>query len=336
MTTMSTTRITAALAGLVLALALAATPAAATETWTAGGGGGDGGGRTGAGSYAPAPAPGGPQAGEVALGSFVAPDTATGRHGAAGSFKAGVGCSIQCITGGVAYGRGPDARLVVTTDSPATIRIVVSAAGYYRQIIGEAGQTSLSADFDDLEADTHYDAFVSAVDGAGHIANRSGAFTTLQRNVQVVFNQATIHEAPFGDGEYSAQIWFEGQGGAPFAAGDADGGVLLLGVQDLQDEDTGRHLSLAVELAQIDDSVDICEAEADSPEPEVGWGNCSYTATAWLADGSFDLDARPRGAAVNDYWIGGTLVLPGGGALPGGYGSPLDFSVAVGVHVTFT
>ncbi|QYG92062.1 hypothetical protein HC251_06155 [Iamia sp. SCSIO 61187] len=332
-----TTRITAALAGLVLALALAATPAAATGSWAAGGGGGgDDGGRTGAGTYAPTPVPGGAQEGEVALGSFVAPDTAAGRHGAADDYKAGVGCSIQCITGGVAYGRGPDARLVVTTDTPATIRIVVSRAGYYRQIVGEAGQTSLSADFDDLDADTHYDAFVSAVDGAGHIANRSGSFTTLQRNVQVVFNQADIHEAPYGDGDYGAQIWFEGQPGAPYPAGDADGGVLHLGVQDLQDQDTGRHLSLAVELTQIDEDVDICEAELDAPEPEVGYGNCSYSASAWLDDGSFDLDDRPSGAAVNDYWIGGTLVLPGGGALPGGYGSPLQFTVPVGVHVTFT
>jgi hypothetical protein len=289
--------------------------------------------------YAPTPPPGGtgPQAGEVALGSFVAPVRSTARHGAAGSFKANPSCATQCITSGVAYGRGPDARLVVTTDTPATIRIIVSRDGYYRMISSNAGATSLSADFNDLEADTHYDGFVSAVDGNGNIANRSGSFRTLERNVHVVFNEADIHEAPYGDDYYSGQTWFEGEGGEPAFLGDADGGVLHLGAQALHDDDTDRYLWVGYELTQSDESVDLCEAEADPDEPEVGYGNCSYSTTAFLAEGELDLDDRPDWATdVNDYWISGTMILPGGNALPGGYGSPLNFSIQAAVRVTFT
>ncbi|HMJ75030.1 MAG TPA: hypothetical protein VK507_03610 [Iamia sp.] len=312
---------------LLFAIALVASPAAA---------------RT---AYAPTPQPGagtGPRAGEVSLGSFVAPirtrgGTASG-PGGADTLKGGPGCSIQCITGGVAYGRGPDARLVVTTDSPATIRIVVSRAGYYRQIVSDAGKTSFSADFDDLAADTHYDAFVSAVDGAGHMANRSGSFRTLKRNAHVVFNEAHITEAPFGDEPYGAQIWFEGNPVSTFSAGDADDGVLHLGAQSHGADDTDRYLDLAVELTQYEDTDDVCEVTFDADLPATGWGDCEFAASVWFPGGdlALDLDDRPSGAAVNDYWIGETLVLPGGEALPVGYGYPLKFTVLAAVHVTWT
>jgi hypothetical protein len=290
--------------------------------------------------YSVAPAPG-PQAGEIALGSFVSPVATRGGAGIqrtpATGYKANPTCAVQCITSGVAYGRGPDARLVVTTDTPATIRIVVSRSGYYRMISSEAGATSLSADFNDLEADTHYDAFVSAADADGNLANRSGSFRTLERNVHVVFNEADIHEAPYGGDPFYGQTWFEGVGGESHATGDLVDGEVHVGAQSFHEDDTDRYLSAGFELTQLDTSVDLCEAESDPGEPEYGAGNCSFSATAWLADGELDLDDRPAWATdVNDYWIGGTMVLPGGDALPGGYGSPLDFSIQVGVHVTWT
>ena len=310
---------------LLLALALISAPAPAGAAGTA---------------YAPTPAPGGtgPRSGEIALGSLVAPTRAApGRPGAATGLRADPTCAVQCITGGVAYGGGPDARLVVTTDTPATIRIVVSGAGYYRQIVSDPGQTSFSADFNDLDADTHYDGFVSAVDGNGHIANRSGSFTTLERNVQVVFNQALIDAAPYGDQPYGAEVWFEGEPAPAFAAGDADGGVLPLGSQVHEEDDTDRYLSLALELTQYEDTDEVCEVVFEQDEPASGWGDCEYAATAWLANGAFDLDARPAGATdVNAYWISGTMVLPGGDALPGGYGNPLQLTVPLAVHVSWT
>lgn len=299
------------------------------------------GGQTG---YA-TPTPSGPQAGEVALGSFVAPTRTRSPlvgHGAAGSYRADRSCSTQCITSGVAYGRGPDARLVVTTDTPATIRIVVSRSGYYRMISSEAGATSLSADFGDLEADTPYDAFVSAVDGNGHLADRSGSFRTLQRNVHVVFNEADVWETPYGNDPFYAQNWFEGEGGDGYATGALgalEPGEIHLGAQALHEDDTDRYLSVGLELKQHDTDVDLCEATPDPDQPEVGYGNCDYAVTAWLADGELDLDARPASATnVNDYWIGGTMVLPNvdDAALPGSFGLPLQFSVPVGVRVTFT
>lgn len=281
----------------------------------------------------------GPQAGEIALGSFVAPSrSASGRHGAADHIKAAPGCAIQCITSGVAYGRGPDVRLVVTTDSPATIQILVSRAGYVRHIVSDPGSTELSVDLTDLEADTTYDAFVSASDGAGHLANRSGSFRTLQRNAVVVFNEAHISAAPFGDDPYTAQVWFEGQGLDPFHAGDADGGVLPVGVQVLHATDTDRYLGAGLELSQSDLDVDICEATEDPPEPEYGPRECAYANTAWLAGGELDLDARPSGQPLNNYWIAGTMALADvdDPALPGGFGEPLAFTVPLGVHVTWT
>jgi hypothetical protein len=317
---------------LILALAVLAALTGASPAGAAAVAGGR------ADAYAPHPDAGtGPQAGEIALGSFVAPTRSTaGRHGAADDLKAGAGCAVQCITGGVAYGRGPDARLVVTTDSPATIRIVVSRAGYHRQIVCDPGTTSFSADFGDLDADTHYDAFVSAVDGAGKIANRSGSFRTLQRDVHVVFNEADVWETPYGGDPFYGQTWFEGEGGTPYATGDLVDGEIHLGAQALHEDDTDRYLWVGYELRQHDESVDVCEAVSDPDEPEVGYGNCDYAATAFLADGELDLDDRPAGEPVNDYWIGGTMVLPGGNALPGGYGSPLQFSIQVGVRVTWT
>lgn len=295
-------------------------------------------------AYAPTPPSSGdtgPRSGEVALGSFVsAPTTRSDggvQRGGATSYRANPSCAVQCITSGVAYGRGPGARLVVTTDTPATIRIIVSRDGYYRMIASAAGQTSFSADFGDLEADTHYDAFVSAVDANGDIANRSGSFRTLERNVHVVFNEADIHEAPYGNDPFSGQTWFEGEGGEPFPTGDLDDGTVHLGAQALHADDTDRFLAVGLELTQHDQGVDLCEAQSDPDQPEVGYGNCDYSATAWLADAALDLDDPPAwSTGVNDYWISGTMILPGGNALPGGYGSPLRFSVDVAVRVTFT
>ncbi len=312
---------------LLLVLGLVGAPAAAqttdAPTPTPGGSGGTGG--TGV------------RTGEIALGSIVAPvRTAAGRHGAATGLRSNPSCSVQCITSGVAYGRGPGARLVVTTDTPATIRIAVSRSGYYRLISSAAGQTSFSADFGDLGADTRYDAFVSAVDANGDIANRSGSFRTLQRNVDVVFNQAEVWETPYGDDAFYAQSWFEGVGGEPFAAYDLEDGILPLGVQVLKDVDTDRHLALALELKQHDEGVDVCEVEPDPPAPESGQGTCEYAATVWLADGALDLDDRPAWATnPNDYWISGTLVLPDTDALPGGFGTPLKFRVPTAVRVWF-
>lgn len=303
------------------------------------------GGGNRAGGYASAPTEGtGPQAGEVPLGSFVSGATtrSPARHGAATGLKGNPTCANQCITGGVAYGRGPDARLVVTTDTPATIRIIVSGpAGFSHQEISGAGVTSFSADFD-LEADTQYQGVVIASDAYGNHAERAGSFRTLERNARLLFNEAHILDAPFGNDGFSAQVFFEDHWFDQTDVGDAVGGDVPLGAHVIDAHDTDRFLWAGIELNQsdADHSQDPCEVVPETGEPEYGPADCSWSNTAWADDGHLDLDARPAGQAdPNSYFISVTMQHansvedPG---LPGGYGDALAFTVPAAVHVTWT
>lgn len=290
------------------------------------------GGRTG---YATPTPPSGPQAGEVALGSFVAPTrtrSPLAGHGIAGSWKAGVGCSVQCITGGVAYGRGPDVRLVVTTDTAATIRIVVSRNGYYQQLQSDPGQTRFEVVLDDLDVDTPYDAFVSAVDGAGEMANRSGSFRSLQRNVDVLLTHAEVEATPYGDEPFAQEVWFEGQVGSESWGERVEDGRLALGIIGRHAEDTDRYLDLAVELSQGepgDNGGVPCEVH-DSDVPEAGQFPCDYTHSVYFAGGQLDLDAGSGPGHWNTYVVGADLVAPNA------FYSPLRYTVPVTVTVTWT
>lgn len=313
-------------------------PAGAATAVSGGGGGGGGGPADGFAGTSPAGT--GPHAGEIALGSFVAPTrTSAARHGAATGLKTNPTCAVQCITGGVAYGRGPDARLVVTTDTPATIRIVVSGpSGYTRQLISPAGATSFSADVDDLSADTAYTGVVMATDAYGNTALREGTFRTLQRDVEVILTEAHITAAPYGDEGFAQEIWFEGDKVQESWSGPASDDVLPLGVNILHGTDTDRFLQVAVELEQAEPPSDLpCELHEDPHQPESGQVACGHVQTAWFPDaGELDLDDRPSGAPVNHYWIETQLELPGGDALPPGYGLPLNFTVPIDVEVTWT
>jgi len=56
-------------------------------------------------------------------------------HTSVDDFKGDPGCSIQCITSGIAYARGVGANLVVKTDTPAKIWIIVwNDDGYHKQV----------------------------------------------------------------------------------------------------------------------------------------------------------------------------------------------------------
>lgn len=302
-------------------------------------------------ALAPAPSPGyatapiGPQAGEVPLGSFVSGATTRGGAGIqrtpATGYKVNPTCAVQCITGGVAYGRGPDARLVVTTDTPASIRIIVSGpAGFSHQEISGAGQTSFSADFD-LEADTLYQGTVIATDANGNSAVRAGSFRTLQRNARLLFNEAHILSAPYGGEDFGGELFFEDHEPWPLVTGDLSGDDLPLGAQVLDDHDTDRFLWAGVEISQTDPDHDgPCEVVPDDV-PEYGPNECGWANTAWIGDdGHLDLDARPAGSTdPNSYVIGVTFQHVNGAddpALPGGYGEGLTFTVPAAVHVTWT
>src|SRR5688572_6024588 len=94
------------------------------------------------------------------------PNTSHGGISPADDFKAGPGCSIQCITSGVGYARGPKAKLVVKTDTEARIWIHVSGPdGYYRVENSGADEVmEFGVVFDDLEAGTTYEAWAVAKD----------------------------------------------------------------------------------------------------------------------------------------------------------------------------
>jgi hypothetical protein len=98
-------------------------------------------------------------------------------------FKAGPGCSVQCIVTGIAYARGVGAELVVATDTPARLWIIVwSDDGYHAlRYAGDQLRTTFSSTFDDLEPGTSYQALAVAEDAAGFASQRYGTFDTLRR-----------------------------------------------------------------------------------------------------------------------------------------------------------
>jgi hypothetical protein len=268
-------------------------------------------------------------------------DTGTARggdtpHTSVDDFKGGPGCSIQCITSGVAHARGAGANLVVKTDTPAKIWIIVwNDDGYHKQVNSDEGETEFAHHFDDLEPATFYYAMAAAEDGEGYTSHGSGDFTTLTRNVRVSFTQAVIHEKPFS-GPYAMTAWLQGQEIADNDNNVQEGDIVPIGIQIHELEGVERFLSLEVFLLLFDSSEDLCESFGDVDEPSIGMHDCYAWAYAEFQGGELDLDDRPAGAGSwTQHTIEQILVLPGGNALPGGYGEPFAFSVPVGIEVTY-
>lgn len=251
--------------------------------------------------------------------------------------KGGPGCSIQCITSGVAYARGVGAELVVHTDTSARIWIIVWNDDGYHEIADSGGLTqSFSLLLDDLDPGSTYSAMASAEDGAGYASNADGSFTTLERNVEITFGPANVYEAPFTSDDFGVNFWANGAWiDEDIGTVEIDGTTLDHGLPPVELHDVDRHLDLAMRVSQSDDAPDICEAVPIEPEPTSGQVECTTWASALLEDG--DLDDRPESATSwTQHTLQRTLVLPGGNALPGGYGSPLQFNVPVTLHVTYS
>jgi hypothetical protein len=281
------------------------------------------------------PAGGGP-AGGVTTGS--------GAHdhlpGGQDDLKGGPGCSIQCITSGVAYARGVGAELVVTTDTAARIWIIVwDDDGYHRVVDSGGGLVqSFSHRFDDLEPGATYQAMAVAADASGYQSEGFGSFTTLERHVEISFGPATLHEAPWDDDFFGLDVWVEGAWlDHVDHTVELDGSTIDLGVAPIAIEDTDRHLDLAVQLSTTDPEPDVCESvQLPSEHPSASHVDCTLWRYAHLEDEVDDLDDRPASASSwTEHTLERTLVLPGGGALPGGYGSELKFTVPVTLHVTY-
>jgi hypothetical protein len=268
----------------------------------------------------------------------VSPNRPTfGRFDAADDFKAAPGCAIQCITAGYAYARGVNAELRVWTDTPAMIWIIVyDEDGYNRQFVSDYGETYFNALFDDLEPGKTYYAMAVAEDAQGYASHGYGEFTTLNRNVKITITHADLFDAPYGNDDFSFRLWADGGwvdsiDGGPLHAED---GTIWTGINIVELDEVDQYLDLAFELDQSDDQDPPCEVTSDPEEPSAGTEGCDTWATAYLEDN--DLDDRPADATSwTQHSFSRTLVLPGGGALPGGYGSPLDFSVDVAIEVTY-
>ena len=257
-------------------------------------------------------------------------------HTSVDDFKGGPGCSIQCITSGIAYARGVGANLVVKTDTPAKIWIIAwNDDGYHKQVNSEEGEIEFAHHFDDLEPDTFYYAMAAAEDSEGYTSHGYGDFTTLTRNVRVSFSQAVIHEKPFS-GPFAMTAWLQGEEIADNDNNVQEGDIVPVGIQIHDLEDAERFLTLEVFLLLFDSSEDLCESFGDVDEPGIGQHDCYAWAYAEFQSGELDLDDRPADAGSwTQYNFEQILVLPGGNALPGGFGQPFAFSVPVSVEVTF-
>jgi hypothetical protein len=282
---------------------------------------------------------GGSRDGRIGQAGCALEAQSTGLQGGSPSFKGGPGCSIQCITSGVAYARGAGARLVVNTDTNARFTLIVwnEELSYTAIRHSELPRTtSWGTTFLELEPNTTYQALVQAEDVSGYVSQATGQFTTLRRFAEVDFGGFTLDSyAPehmafsfhFSvDGTWQAQLTeFWSQPNLP---------GMLPGMRSVTVEDTPQWLHLAVQVVQ-NIPAGICEG-VDFPKdfPQLSGTSGCYT---WdTAFNTVDLDARPASATS---WTEWTLQhhLPTIGAEPGEIlYSPVDFTAPVTVNVWFS
>lgn len=260
-------------------------------------------------------------------------------YGASNDIKAGPGCSIQCIKSGVAYARGVGAKLVVKTDTMARIWISVwDDDGYAKMVDSGVGKTmSFGHVFNDLEPGHAYQAMAVAEDGQGYTSYAYGSFVTLNRHVEISFSAANVIDHAFSNSYFNKSVWANGAWLEQYSAGplELQGSGLNWGNNVIYLSNVDRYLDLAVQLSEHDQDEDLCEASGPLSEPTLGPGDCTYYAFAMLHDN--DLDDRPADATSwTEHTLYRTLTLPdAGGALPPGYGSPLDFTVFVTLNVIY-
>jgi hypothetical protein len=153
----------------------------------------------------PEPGFGGPDG----LAAQGAPNGGTAGHSASDDLKAGAGCAVQCITRGVAYARGVGAKLVVRTDTPAAIWMVVHGPGSTQVLESDGLTTAFDAVLDDLDGGTTYAVTVAATDAEGQTAHAHGEFDTLRRFARVRFAAIQVTEHPY-PGPLRAHYWVDG------------------------------------------------------------------------------------------------------------------------------
>jgi hypothetical protein len=233
-------------------------------------------------------------------------------YGGADDIKAGPGCSIQCITSGVAYARGPAAELVVKTDTLARIWIHVEGPnGYYRVMNSGADEAmQFNAYFDDLEAGTTYTAWAVAKDTQNYESEAHGSFTTLVRNIEISYYQADLIERAFDDSaDFKLQVWLDGEFDDDYNAFNlqAEGYTVPLGINSIELNDVERYLDFAIQLVEAPDPCNNLNTDV----LKFGPGYCPFFSYAALLEGENDLDARPADATSWTEWtLGRTLERP--------------------------
>ena len=250
--------------------------------------------------------------------------------------KAGVGCSIQCITSGVAYARGPGAELRVKTDTLARIWIHVTGPNGYNRTVdsGASEVTQFNFLFDDMEAGTTYQASVTAKDKQNYESTRSGHFTTFTRNVEIGFTNADLIERAYGNSDFNMGVWLDNAWDDNVAVynTDTETSWLPLGIQYIQLDDVDRYLDLSIQLWE---GTPNCNNLGVIDQPYFGPGSCSFMSFVSLLDGDNDLDARPADATSwTDWTLNRTMERPP--ALWLDYDPQLLFTVPVSLHVTYT
>lgn len=127
------------------------------------------------------------------------------------------GCSVSCITSGVAYPAARDAALRVETNTPAKIWITVwrGSDTWVQSTVGSA-ETTFTAGFDDLLPNTTYQAMAVAQDAQGFADHRYGSFTTRGEKLELRLDTGVIHELPDDDvrvpEDLTVGVWVNGQG----------------------------------------------------------------------------------------------------------------------------
>ncbi|MEO1056017.1 MAG: hypothetical protein AAFY28_03805 [Actinomycetota bacterium] len=276
----------------------------------------------------PPPPPPGPSAG----GLYIADTNGHGGNGgspwqAADDYKAGPGCSVACITSGVAYQHGPDARVRVTTDTDAKIWIIVWDDQGYHRVEESFGYSSQEFEviFDDVDLDSTYSAMAVAEDGEGYTDHANGEFTTGQRNVTVEFGDANVSVTPANATTFHSRAFVDND---PTSVGELPATDTLYDIQ--------QHLDLAVHASFDRPAITNAPCEVYSLSLELSHylaGNCYVRAAVYGDD--IDLDGRPANAGAGAHVIETTLQHPGGQALPPGYGQELQYSVPVELTVWY-
>ncbi len=254
------------------------------------------------------------------------------------TFKAGVGCSIQCITSGVAYARDAGVMLRVKTDTYAKIRINVWDDDHFWTQASSPGSLQFDATFMQLEAGATYHARVVATDGQYYQSVADGQFTTLNRYVEVSFSTAHVIDHAFSNSDFDKYVWANGEWLGvynTYGLNLMEDNNLYWGDNTIYLGESPRYLDLAVQLIETDLSSSVVEASAPGDVPAQSFDSSHAYAYAELWDN--DLDNRPADATS---WTEHTIITylqppDAGGALPPGYG-PFSFNVPITViHVMY-